>query len=372
MKKQGSKLKKIAAILLSFAAPVSFACTDIKVTAQDGTVVIARSMEFAVDLKSNLMTAPRNTAFNMIAPNGKSALSWKNQYGYVFLDGLGSGMAVDGMNEQGLSVEALYLPGETQYQTVPQGHENQTLPYLRLGDWILGNFKTIDEVKKSLSKVYVVAEKIPEAKDYIFPLHFSVYDKTGKGIVIEFIKGKMQISDNHTGVMTNSPRYEWQTTNLRNYVNLSPTNPKPVIDDGITYAATGQGAGMVGLPGDVSPPSRFVKMAIMLKTILPPSNAEEAVNMAQHIINNVDIPRGFVREKQNLNTATNETTQWVVFKDLKNGIFYYRTYGDLALHAVNLSKVNLAENAPQLKMPIYSKPSIVDMTSAFLKNNRQS
>jgi choloylglycine hydrolase len=149
---------------------------------------------------------------------------------------------------------------------------------------------------------------------------------------------------------------------------LSPVNPNPVKVDGITFISTGQGSGMLGLPGDISPPSRFVKTAVLLQTALPANDATSAVNLAQHIINNVDIPLGLVREPQQSDHYTNEYTQWVVFKDLTNKIFYYRTYEDLNLHAVSLAKVDLSENATPLKMPIAAKPQVQDMTEPFLSS----
>jgi choloylglycine hydrolase len=264
-----------------------------------------------------------------------------------------------------LSFEALYLPNETEYQTVPAGQQAHSIPYLSSGDWILGNFKNVDEVKVALASLYIYAEKIPQAQDMIFPLHFAVFDPTGKGIVIEFVKGKMNVHDNPVGVMTNAPTFNWQVTNLRNYINLMPTTPQPIVTKNITFIATGQGSGMHGLPGDVSPPSRFVKMAVMLKSIITPANAEEALNVAQHIINNVDIPLGYVRSDVDINATSNEYTQWTDFKDLTHKKFYYHTYGDTALHMVDMSKLNLAEGAPQMKMPISSKQNIIDMTQAL-------
>lgn len=345
----------------------AWACTDFRLTAKDGTVVITRSLEFAEDLQSNLLTSPRGRHFINTTDTGKTALAWDAKYGYVFLDGLNTGVAIEGMNEQGLAVEALYLPGETQYQTVTPGQEAHALSYLHFGDWLLGNFKTIAEVKAALPGVVVYAQKIPQAKDMIFPLHYSIFDSTGKGIIVEFIAGKMKIYDNQVGILTNSPTYDWHITNLRNYVNLMPTTPQPVIDNNITFYATGQGAGMHGLPGDTSPPSRFIKIAALLNTVITPNNAEETINLAQHIINNVDIPLGFVRSGKDINTSSNESTWWIVFKDLTHKIFYYRTYGDLTLRAVDLNKINLTAGAPQLKMSLLSKQYVMDVTNQLQK-----
>jgi choloylglycine hydrolase len=231
---------------------------------------------------------------------------------------------------------------------------------------VLGNFKTVAEVREALSKIFVSTQKLPGMGDMVFPVHAAIHDATGKGIVVEFINGKMNIHDNAIGVFTNSPSYDWHLTNLRNYVNLTPLTPQPIIAKGITFAATGQGAGMVGLPGDTSPPSRFVKTAIMLQTVFPAADGTSAINLAEHIINNVDIPLGFVREAKT-GDATNEYTQWVVFKDLTHRVFYYRTYNNMRLRAVSLAKVDFSEHAPLLKMPIDTPPQVQNVTDQFVR-----
>lgn len=343
------------------------ACDAFRVTAKDGTVVVARSLEFALNLNSALRTSPRGRVFNTTAPDGKPGLSWKAKYGYLFLDGMNVDATVDGMNEAGLSFEALYLPGYAKYQTAPAGDDSQSLIYMYLGDWVLSNFKTVDEVRDALTKIYVVAGKLPGLGDTVFPLHFSMYDASGKSIVVEYIDGKLNIYDNKIGVMTNAPTYDWQVTNLKNYVQLRPTNPNPVVAHGITFVATGQGAGMLGLPGDISPPSRFVKTAVLMEVVKTPDDAKGAVNLAEHVINNFDIPVGLAREPGNGNYS-GELTQWVDFKDLTHKIFYYRTYDDLSLHAVDMSKLDFSENAPRLRMPIASQEQVKDMTDQFLQD----
>lgn len=355
-----------ATLLASLGLHSALACTDFRLTGKDGTVLITRSLEFAMDLKSNLCTSNRNRNFITTGPDGKPTMAWKTKYGYVFLNGLNVDMTVDGMNEKGLSFEALYLPGFAEYQTVPAGQTNQAIPYFNVGDWILGNFENIDQVRSALNNVYVFSEKMPQTGDTIFPLHFAVYDATGKGIVIEYIGGKMKVYENTVGVMTNAPSYDWHMTNLQNYVHLSPNNPNPVVDNGMTIGVNGQGFGMIGLPGDISPPSRFVKTATLVKVVSPTNSAVETLNLAEHIIDNVDIPLGLAREPSNGN-ITNDITQWVVFKDLTHKMFYYRTYADLTLRGVSLDKIDFSENAPRLKMSIEDPGLIQDKTSEFVK-----
>lgn len=357
----------ILSILLSATLTTSaLACTDFRTTAKDGTVIIARSMEFATDMKSNLRSVSKNKAFTNTTPNGKPGFSWTSKYGYVYLDGLGIDTALDGMNDQGLSFEYLLFPNEAQYQTIPTGQESQALSYIQFGQWILGSFKTVDEVKEALPKMLVFAERTQSSLgNAILPAHAAIYDASGKGLIVEYVGGTLNMYDS-IGVMTNSPAYNWHTTNLRNYLNLTPNNPKPIVTQVMTFAATGQGAGMVGLPGDFSPPSRFVKTAILSQTAFPAPNAASALNLAEHIINNVDIPAGTVREGQTGNPAT-DYTQWAVFKDLKNKIFYFRTYNNLALRAVSLDKIDFSEGVPGLKMPIATNPQIQDVTDQFVK-----
>ena|SRR3990167_3090805 len=349
------------ALLLS--SQYSHACTDIKVTAKDGTRIIARTMEFALQLNSDIVSMPRNTAFAPTAPDGKPAMAWKSKYGYVFLDGLKQTYVVDGMNEQGLAFEYLYLPGDTQYQSVPAGKNSQAIPYINFGDWVLGNFQTVAEVKQALAGIYVFEQTLPATGSVIFPLHAAIHDATGNSIVVEFIKGQMEVHD-YVGVMTNSPPYPWQVAHLPQFFNLSPYNPQPIIVDGISYGSNGQGAGMLGLPGDISPSARFVKMAFMLQYAYQAENASDAVNLAEHIINNVDIPAGTSRAKNN-GTDSFETTQWTVFKDLTHKIFYYHTYQDLTLRSIDLTKVDFSEKAPQLVMALPTTPTVLDVTSKF-------
>lgn len=357
--------KSIVLSLSILLTTQSIACTDFRLTAKDGTVLIARSMEFAVDMKANLRSSPRGREITALAPNDSPSLAWKAKYGYLYIDGLGQNIVIDGMNETGLSFEYLYLPGETQYPTVPAGKESQSLSYTQFGEWVLSNFKTVDEVRKALNDIYIYQGYLPGIPNTVLPAHASIFEANGKGIVVEFVGGKVNVYDS-IGIMTNSPTYDWQVANLRNYLNLSPYNPKSITINGISYAATGQGSGSVGLPGDVSPPSRFVKIAFLTTAAFPVATSAEVLNMAEHIINNVDIPKGIARSMDNGKEAT-DYTQWVVFKDLTHKIMYYRTYNDLTLRMVDLSKVDLSEKAQPMKMPLANEPYTIDMTAKFSK-----
>lgn len=348
-----------AAVLLNMSTAI--ACTDFRLKAEDGSLMISRSMEFGVPLNSNLRTSPRGRTVNTQTTNQKPGLSWTSKYGYAYVDGFGIDASFDGLNEKGLSFGYLYLPGETRYQDIPEGQDGKAIPYTRFGDWVLGNFQTVDEVRAALENVYVSGEKLPQLGDAVLPAHASIYDASGKGIVVEFYNNKVNVFDN-IGVMTNSPKYDWHVTNLRNFINLSAENPKSITQGGITYTGNGLGSGAIGLPGDASPPSRFVKVAFMAANAFHAKNADELLNLAQHIMNNVDLPAGYVRSTENGEVQT-DTTQWVVFKDIGNRKIYFRTYDDLSLRSIDLNQLDFSEKARPLSLKLNGRQKVTDETA---------
>jgi choloylglycine hydrolase len=362
-----------AAFLGIFGWATTFGCTSFELTSQDHTVLMTRTMEFAMDLNSNVRTYPRGHFFDMTTASGKPGLSWTSKYGYLYLDNFGVNTPIEGMNEAGLSFEGLLFPTkDMQYQTAPPFANKHNLPYIHLGDWILGNFDSVDQLKKVLNHVYVTAVLVPQFGTTVFPIHFFVHDASGKGIVIEYVNGKLNIYDDAVGVLTNAPSYDWQIKNVANYINLSPYTAQPIVIGKMVFESSGQGSGMRGVPGDISPPSRFIKILALKTTALPTQNITDTLNLAQHIINNVDIPLGYVRAKQANAPDANELTQWVVFEDLTHKVFYYRTYTDLALHKIDLNKINFAAHAPMLKMPLNPDNAVVvDNTATLMQSSTQ-
>ena len=350
-----------------------FACTHFVLVAKDGSIVLARTMEFGAELNSHIVTSPVGTTIQSPSPTGNDGMTWTSKYGYVMMDFFGSKHPVDGMNEEGLSMGYLYLPGYTKYQTVPKGANSDALFYLYVGDWVLGNFKTVEEVKKAIKDVYVFSKPVTygDIKNVVFPVHLTVSDKSGKSIVVEWVNGKTNIYDNPLGVLTNSPEFPWQLNNLKNYVNISPHSPDPLELDGIEYTATGQGSGATGIPGDFTPPSRFVKIMYLAKSCFPVETGEETVNLADHIMNNVDIPIGAVQGEKGAKDDLPDRTQWTVFKDLTNNKLYFKSYENTTLQVIDLNKVDFAMGAKVLDIPLDSKQIFVDATDRFLQSSSE-
>jgi len=360
-------MKKIAfaiVIVACFAfAAESFACTDFQIKAKDKSVVIGRSMEFGMSLKgSEVVVHPRGRKMTSMTLKGKKGVSWTSKYAFLGIDCFEEKDAVvDGINEKGLSVEFLWFP-ISEYQEVVPG---KFVSIADLGSWVLGNFATVDEVKAALPKVNVVGEYVPQFKSVI-GLHMAVHDAKGKNIVVEFIDGKQMIHDNPIGVMTNMPDFEWQINNLRNYVNLGPVNVDKEELAGVTLKKFGHGSGWLGIPGDWTPPSRFVRTARFVHASLTPKNAKEAVNLAEHILNTVDIPNGVLRDKVNMLVTAYDYTQWIVIKDLTNKVLYYRTYDNLALRKVDMKKLDLSAGAEMKSISMFDPGEIKDVTDGLL------
>jgi choloylglycine hydrolase len=191
-----------------------------------------------------------------------------------------------------------------------------------------------------------------------------VHDRSGKALVIEPLDRSLKIYDNPLGVLTNSPTFDWHMTNLRNYVNLTATNVPPLDLGGIKLAQFGQGSGMRGLPGDFTPPSRFVRAVAFSQSALPSDTATQAVLQAFHILNNFDIPFGAVREVDNGQMHA-EATTWTSAADLKNLRWYFRTYDDQSIRSVDLAKALAAAQGEIKFIKMDARQPVTDMSTNF-------
>jgi len=331
----------LGALMISLVLAPAESCTGIKLKADDGTFVHARTLEFATNLKSDVIVVPRGYARIGTTPDGKAGIKWTAKYASVGANGSGQPYIFDGLNEKGLAAGLFYFPTSAGYNAYTPSDAPNTLAPWQLGSWILENFASVDELKSNINKVVVPAVVF---KDWgIAPeVHYAVQDSSGRCVVIEYVGGKLQWHDNELGVLTNSPAFDWHITNLRNYLNFSVTNAPPVKLGALTLNPFGQGSGMLGMPGDFTPPSRFVRAVAFTQSAFPCKTNDEVILQAFHILNNFDIPRGSTRE-QGIDSQGNEMadyTQWTSAKDLKAQRFYFRTFQDSQIRMVELSKFN--------------------------------
>ncbi|MFE8605690.1 linear amide C-N hydrolase [Archangium violaceum] len=328
-------------------------CTDFLIQSSDGAWVNGRSMEFGQELHTKLyVQAPKQKA--VLRGLAGEEFESTPDYGYVGTSAMDLPVVTDGLNTAGLSTGALWLPG-TQYQSLgPLPTKNVFSGFFV--NWMLSHCATTDDVRHALESgaVRVIGS---EWVAKVGPLHFPVHDARGNSIVIEFLEGKPVISENPVAVLTNQPTFPWHLENLRNYVNLSPMDSPWGKDNNgkvgnLPITQTGHGTGLSGLPGNATPPSRFVRTAFLKQFALQPKTAEEAAVLAFHLLNCVDIPKGTVGAKTLLGKDEYDYTQWVVVKDVTNRILNVRVYGSPLTWSVDLKNLDFtALNGKQLPIP---------------------
>jgi choloylglycine hydrolase len=333
----------LAGLMLGLGVLPAAPCTALVFKAQDGTAIYARTMEWgASDLKSELALVPQATSFKSALGAGKTGMEWKNRYGFVGVNAAGLPYATDGMNEAGLTVGVLFFPGFAEFQEPSANQQSATVSSVDLANYLLSNFATVDEARQALSKIRVVRNpEIEKAFGTPIPIHHIVTDATGTSIVIEYTNGALSIYDNKVGAMTNSPNYDWHLLNLRNYANLQPLGaPASRNIDGVSLAPFGAGSGVLGLPGDFTPPSRFIRAVAFVNTMTPVKDATEGVSAASTMLNNFDIPQGLVREGAGPEDFHLGYTQWSVVADTRHKVYYYWTMYDRRMRSVDFSKLD--------------------------------
>jgi len=331
------RLLAIAFGLAALALTASFAtaCTGIRLTAADGSIIYARTLEFGPPLDSQILFIPRQFEFSGTTSSGRPGLTWKSKYSAVGLNGLDKEVFVDGVNEVGLAAGVFYFPGYAEYQATTPDEEAHSLAPWELVTWVLTNFGTVDEIRAALADVRVAAVPL-NAELGIPPVHYIAHDKAGHSLVIEYVDGQLKTYNNPLGVVTNSPGFDWHETNLRNYINLTATNVPPVDLRGIEFTQFGQGSGLRGLPGDFTPPSRFVRAVALSQSAESGASGPEAVSQAFHVLGSFDIPEGTVRPATSSREPL-ERTQWTSAADLTARRYYFTTHDNRRVRMVDLN-----------------------------------
>ena len=359
-------MKRYIAILLSGVLLLAMsipgeACTGIMLRAKDGTVVHGRTVEFAQKIDFSMVCVPRGHRFVGKTPQG-DGLAYRAKYAALGIMTFTEVSIMDGINEKGLAAGVFFFPTCAQYTPVTKENQGKGLSPADFTNWVLTQFATTDEVRKAVESGAVIIT--PTVLDGWGPtpppFHYVVYDKSGKSIVIEPIGGKLVVYDNPLGVFTNSPTFDWHMTNLRNYIALRSHDVPAVDIYGTVLKPIGQGNGMLGLPGDFTPTSRFVRATAFSLTAVPSENATEGILQVFHILNNFDIPLGASVETTN-GVNYYDYTQLTVARDPQNLTYYYKSYDDQTLRKFDMKALDLGQ--PDVKKwSVKGKQVIVDMT----------
>jgi choloylglycine hydrolase len=327
-------------------------CTNFKApVAEDGTVVVGRSLDYPATLGFQLCVIPKGIQRIALADEGAAATkSWSTKHGVVGLSVSGADTAIiDGMNDAGLSAHLLYMVGGFFHAADFRG-DGTDVSQIELASYLLSTCATIDEVRAALGETNVWGWNA--GMPFIPPVHVLVHDRNGSA-AIEFRPEGVMVIDNPTGVGTNSPYLEWHLLNLNNYVGFSAENPegqrvRPRVG-GIDIRPLGVGWGLHGLPGDYTGPSRFVRAVALLTLATTPKDAREAEMLTLHVLNTFDVPAGVVREPGPGHTTVDEVTYADTIANLTDLRYSYRALDDPAVYVIDLTQTDFTSDAPRFR-----------------------
>ena len=287
------------------------ACTGIALTAADGSYVQSRTIEWARGvLQSEYVVIPRGQRLRSFTPLGADGMTFTAKYGVVGLSVVQKEFIAEGINEAGLSAGLFFFPQYGGYEPYEPAQNDRTLADLQFVTWALTQFSTVDEVKAAVGGVRIVALEKTSV------VHWRIGEPSGRQVVLEIVGGVPHFYENEVGVLTNAPGFEWQLTNLNNYVNLYPGDAPVRRLDGVTLRPTGGNSGFLGLPGDATPPSRF------------------------------DIPIG-IEHPEGECPDIPSATQWTSAIDLTNRRIYYKTAYNNTIRCIDLAGIDFGKTAYQ-------------------------
>lgn len=320
------------------------ACTGISLVAKDGSKVVARTVEWAATpMQCGYVVAPRGHAHRSYTPSGDNGLKYNSVYGYVGIYTEYEPFVVEGINETGLSAGLFFFPQYGEYAPYDSANNDKTLCDMQFVSWVLSQFSTIDEVKTALNDIDLVT-----LNHKIGSVHWRIAQPDGRMVVLEVVAGVPHFYENALGVLTNAPGFPWHMTNLNNYINLkSGSAPDNEIKAGITLQPLGHGSGMLGLPGDFTAPSRFVRATFFQTTSPTWDTGFETVVQAFHILNNFDIPVGSQHAMADIPKGLPSATQFTAATDQTAMKLYYRTAWNSNIRCIDLKDIDFRKIAYQ-------------------------
>lgn len=243
----------------------------------------------------------------------------------------------EAVNEKGLCMAGLNFPGNAYYREV--SGEGIEIASFEIIAWILGKYASVAEAEASLRKIKIVdlafSPQMPPA-----PLHWMLADKE-RCLVLEAVREGLKIHENPFGVLTNNPPFEYHKINMNNYLNLSARSPENRFSDGLELKGYSQGMGAVGLPGDASSASRFVRAAFLRWNSVSPEDEDSNVSQFFHILDGVAMVRGAVVTE----AGTYDITTYSCCVNTRTGTYYYKTYDDSRIRKVDLCGEELEGSA---------------------------
>lgn len=303
-------------------------CTAIGLKTRD--YYFGRNLDLEYSFNEKVVITPRNYKFDF--------LEEKQSNNHFAMIGMATviddyPLYAEACNEKGLCIAGLYFPGNAQYHSSKKGKIN--LAPWELPSYFLGKYASVSEIKEIINDLNIVNISFNENLQ-VAPLHWMISDKN-ESITIESMADGLHVYDNNIGVLTNNPPFNFHQENIRQYMKISAKTPENSFSKELNLNSFGQGFGMLGIPGDTSPASRFIKAAFLKHNSVSKSDECSSVSQFFHILDNVSFVRGSTITKSGLCDIT--TYSSCINTD--KGIYYYMTYDNHQISAINMHNEDL-------------------------------
>ena len=307
-------------------------CTSISLKTND--FYFGRNMDIECGFGERVVITPRNYPFYF-----REAGNMTSHFAII-------GMATvidnyplyaEATNEKGLCIAGLNFP-DTAYYSETFEKEKVNISPFELIPWILGQCETMEQAERLLLQSNLVAipfsDKIP-----LVSLHWHIADKD-RSVVLECTKEGMHIYENPVHVLTNNPTFDFHITNLAQYLNLTPCTPYNCFSEKVKIEEFGNGMGSIGLPGDFSSASRFIKAAYLRLNSVCECDESSSVSQFFHLLDAVAVVNGSIK----IDNEKDYITTYSCCMNADKGIYYYKTYQNSQLNAINMYHEDLESN----------------------------
>lgn len=299
-------------------------------TYQTKDFYFGRTLDYMVSYGEEVTITPRNYPFHFVTMG-----DLPTHYAIIGIAHISQNYPLyyDAVNEKGLAMAGLNFVGNAHYSAAAAGKEN--VAQFELIPWILSQCATVKEARAMLERIHLLNKSFRDDLP-LAQLHWMISDKTGS-ITLESVREGVKIYENPVGILTNNPPFDLQMFALQNYLHLSVKSPENHFSNQLELAPYSLGMGALGLPGDLSSQSRFVRAAFTKMNSVSGKGESESVSQLFHILHAVEQQRGCCKSED----GAYEITLYTACCNANRGIYYYTTYDNHQITAVDMQRENL-------------------------------
>lgn len=288
-----------------------------------------RNLDLEYSYQETVTVTPRNYPLHF-----RKAVTMQQHYAMIGMAMVADGYPLyyDATNEYGLSMAGLNFPGNAVYQ--PENAQADNITPFEFIPWILGQCKTVSEAEALLNRISLIDISF-SAQFPLSPLHWIIADQK-RSITVEPLSEGLRVYENPIGILTNNPPFDYHMHNLKNYLNLTKEEPTNRFAPGIDLTPYSRGMGAMGLPGDLSSASRFIKAAFTKLNSRSADTESASISQFFHILGSVAQQDGCVKVGNGY-----EKTVYSSCCNMDKGIYYYTTYENSQITGIRMHSTDV-------------------------------